>query len=134
MPSENEGFCDNVSIHHHGPCVPGQNRLLVTTNGLFYPCEKVSEKCKDCIIWDIDNGFDEKKIYNLLNLGQYTEKNCKSCWAIHLCTFCVVNCGDKEKICIDDVNNECISRKEVLKKELEFSINVITLIRKNNEY
>lgn len=126
-------FCNNISIHHHGPCVPGQNRLLVTVNGLFYPCEKVSEICEDCIIGDVNHGFNENKIYNLLNLGRYTENDCKKCWAIHLCTFCVVNCGDRDKINEEDVKKECRARKEAIKKELEFTIKTINCIRKNNE-
>lgn len=85
--------------HHSGPCIPGQLRLFVATDGKFFPCEKVSENSQVMIIGNVDEGFDYKKIKELLNVGVLTENECKDCFAFRNCSLCsmVADSGKSEK-------------------------------------
>ena len=51
-----------------GPCVPGEGRLLVTVDGNFVPCERVSEISPPMNIGNLYDGFDMEKVYKLLNV------------------------------------------------------------------
>ena len=84
--------------HHSGPCIPGQLRLFVTTDGHFFPCEKVSENPEIMNIGNLKQGFDYAKVKNLLNVGTLTEDECKHCFAFRNCTLCamVADTGKKE--------------------------------------
>lgn len=79
------------TYHHGGPCVPGSKKLFVSTDGLFYPCEKVNEQYSNNVIGNIHDGFDYNRIYNLYNIGALTESKCKSCWCIRYCKMCIAD-------------------------------------------
>lgn len=81
-------------MHHSGPCIPGAHKLFITTDGSFYPCEKVSEASENMRIGHLDTGFDLEKIKQALNIGALTEKECKKCWAVLFCSLCVVAVDD----------------------------------------
>ncbi|MDR2888354.1 MAG: radical SAM protein [Lachnospiraceae bacterium] len=71
-----------------GQCLPGITRLLVTTDGTFYPCERVSERSAIMQIGSLATGFDHEKSGRLLNCATITAKMCKGCWAFRLCDVC----------------------------------------------
>lgn len=71
----------------NGPCVPGKIRLLVSSEGNFYPCEKVNEN-EVMRIGSLADGFDFAKIKQLLNIGKIGSEKCKNCWAFQLCGIC----------------------------------------------
>lgn len=79
-----------------GPCIPGQKRLFVSTDGNLYPCERVSETSPVMNIGNLKDGFDFGKIDKLLNIAQDTAEDCKYCWAFRHCKLCAGqsdNCG-----------------------------------------
>ena len=78
----------SISTHHNGPCLPGIKRLYVSVDGKYFPCEKVNEKQDFFCIGSVDDGFYINKSKDILNFGKLTEKNCKDCWALRLCSFC----------------------------------------------
>lgn len=80
--------------HPNGMCVPGRDKVFVTVDGNFYPCEKVNENNKYVIIGNINEGFNVEKIKELINLPQLTEKECKKCWAFRFCEMCICHCED----------------------------------------
>lgn len=82
---------------HNGPCFPGVQRLFVTCEGDFFPCEKAFEKLKCLNIGNLSNGFDLDQIEKLLSIGQLSENNCKLCWAKRFCNICAIKCVDFEK-------------------------------------
>jgi len=47
-------------------CNPGVNRLFVSTDGSFYPCERVLEDPKTMCIGDVNDGFNIDKCYNII--------------------------------------------------------------------
>ncbi|MCL2052317.1 MAG: Cys-rich peptide radical SAM maturase CcpM [Lachnospiraceae bacterium] len=71
-----------------GPCIPGQMRLFINVDGLFFPCERVSEKSIAMCIGSLDDGFNLKNAKNILNIGSLTEKECKNCWCFRYCNMC----------------------------------------------
>jgi len=114
-------------MSHSGPCVPGQQKLFVTVNGDFIPCEKVNEMSDVMCIGNIYDGFDYEKIRKLLDIVKLTEKNCINCWAIQHCTQCARNCDNngelsaklKESYCKDiKYNVEKFFKEYVMFKEL----------------
>ena len=75
--------------HPSGPCIAGQHQTLIDVDGNFLPCEKVSELSEAMKIGNVYDGFNEKQIEALLNVGRLTEDLCKDCWAFVGCILCV---------------------------------------------
>ena len=84
--TERDGLSDTESPG--GPCVPGEMRLMVTVDGDFVICERVSEVSDPMIIGNIETGVQFEKTYALLNVAQLTSEQCKDCWAFFHCTLC----------------------------------------------
>ena len=102
--SVHEGMADVVIPS--GICIPGKNRLFITTEGKLFACEKVNENDEMCI-GNLSDGINVDKVKRQLNACSETERDCCNCWALHLCSFCpkVGNiCGDphgekRKRIC-----------------------------------
>lgn len=84
--------------HPSGPCVPGMNRLFVTVDGDFFPCERVSESNSFFKIGNIEEGFDIEKIKKLMNIAKLTEKQCSQCWAMGYCDSCAADMGEEDDL------------------------------------
>ena len=93
--------------HRSGPCIPGVVRLFVNTDGDLFPCEKVSELAQICKIGTLKDGFDVKKVENILNLEKITQKECQNCWAYSECTSCVRFCDDCMEKNKDNILKRC---------------------------
>lgn len=93
--------------NHSGPCMPGIKRLFVNVNGMFLPCEKVSESNPNNYIGSIKTGFDVHSVRKIMNSTQCIKDNCKKCWAIRFCDVCakIANSNDDESIAI--LNKHC---------------------------
>lgn len=102
------GTPDNLS--HGGPCIAGKARLLITVNGVFYPCERVNENMHMCI-GNLITGFDYQRIKNLMNVGEMTTKQCKDCWAIRHCSICAKMCDDGEMLSASEKLKHCDASK-----------------------
>lgn len=110
------------TMHHGGPCMPGARRMFVNIEGDIYPCEKVSESINGTQIGRIEEGFDYKKIYSILNIGQLTEKECLECWNLRLCKMCIgqiepidnkLICEGKLISCRNSIDDTLYSLKEM---------------------
>ncbi|WP_024833484.1 Cys-rich peptide radical SAM maturase CcpM [Ruminiclostridium josui] len=84
--------------HHGGPCIPGAQRLFMSVDGTFYPCERVSEESEAAKIGHIDTGINLDKVRTLLNIGKLTEEKCKNCWVIRYCSLCLVSCDNLKEL------------------------------------
>lgn len=80
--------------HHGGPCTLGSFRLFMTTDGIFFPCEKVCETDKNMQLGNIETGISIDKAKDLLNIETYTEKKCHNCWAYKYCTICCLHMNE----------------------------------------
>ena len=78
---------------HNGPCIPGIRRLFVDTEGKFYVCEKAIEN-DGLSIGSIEKGIDISSARKLLNLGELTQDECKTCFAFRFCSMCAASCID----------------------------------------
>lgn len=86
---------------HNGPCIPGVDRLFVSCEGLFFPCEKIPEI--SCVgIGNVHDGICIQKVQELASIGQLTTEECAGCWAKRFCRICLAKCID--------FKNNCISR------------------------
>lgn len=124
--------------HHSGPCIPGQVRLFMNTEGDFYPCERVNETSEVMKIGNIKEGFDFDKIRALLNIGTLTESECKDCFAFRGCYLCAAYADEsselsknKKMISCNTVryNFEEMLKNAVILKELGISRDKIQLLR-----
>ncbi|MDR0614787.1 MAG: radical SAM protein [Lactobacillales bacterium] len=77
----------------NGCCVPGERRIYVNAEGVFFHCEKVGNIPS---IGNVHSGLDEGKIKRFY-VDEYIQeavKYCKNCWAINLCSLCYIGCYD----------------------------------------
>lgn len=96
----------------NGSCVPGADKLFVSTNGMLYPCEKVNELNKCMCIGDINNGIDCERVRYLMNVGNLLNYNCRECWAIRFCRICCANCDSGENTLSKDMKEfKCLQIK-----------------------
>lgn len=91
-------FIVNGKTYPSGPCIPGVNRLFVTVDGDLFPCERVSETNSAYKIGDLESGFYPEKVKELLNIAQYTKKQCSSCWAMGYCDGCACDMSEGDKL------------------------------------
>lgn len=98
--------------HPSGPCIPGAVRLFVTVEGVFYPCERVNEKCRAYVIGNVEDGFYIESIKQLLNVGALTSENCKNCWAIEYCNSCVSGIDEGDELSAEKRISRCSEIKE----------------------
>lgn len=116
-------------MHPGGPCLPGVRKLFVTTDGTFYPCERVDEESDIMKIGSVYDGFYIEKALSILNIGLITNQDCKNCWAVRYCKICAAMADDstgfsrekKLKVCETVKQNTLVSLKNYcLLKELGY--------------
>lgn len=90
----------NLGIFNHpgGPCIPGKERLLVTCDGKFFPCERVPETTDAICIGNIKDGFNIQNIVELLNIGKLSDDDCLRCFAFRRCSCCLKQCINNNEI------------------------------------
>ena len=86
------------NIHPGGPCLAGAQRLFCNVDGVFFPCERVSEISEPMKIGNVFEGIDEEKVSMLINVGKLTEEECKNCWAILRCSMCAMHCDNLKEL------------------------------------
>ncbi|MCL2853763.1 MAG: hypothetical protein FWE20_12195 [Defluviitaleaceae bacterium] len=80
--------CLPRKFHPGGPCLAGVERLFVSVDGIFYPCERVSESSEVMQIGDVRGGISVDKANAITNVGVTTAAECLKCWAIIHCNMC----------------------------------------------
>ncbi|MGE5630833.1 MAG: Cys-rich peptide radical SAM maturase CcpM [Caulobacteraceae bacterium] len=93
--------------HHGGPCVPAVKKLFMDINGVFYPCERVSELSEPMKIGSVYEGLDVDKMRNILNIGKLTENTCKNCWAYRFCYLCAVQADNLTELSAEKKLSNC---------------------------
>jgi uncharacterized protein len=115
-----------------GPCVPGAIRLMIDTQGNFFPCEHVSERSEVMKIGNIFTGFDKNKVLALLNVAQLTSNECMKCWAYHQCYQCAKYCDDMKSLSPNKRHKECYSVKYTLDTNIRYYLMLKELLEDNN--
>ncbi len=103
-----------------GPCTPGEHRLFLNTEGIFFPCERISEIPEINMIGDVVNGLSTEKSSKVLNISRSQFSNCQDCFAFRGCSNCVKAFdnydNDKDSIKVmcelsrEDFNYELVGR------------------------
>jgi len=102
-----------------GPCIPGQRKLFVNSDGIMYPCEKVSELSSVMQIGTIDQGYNYDKIRNLLNIGAITSEKCKNCYALLHCKLCALYADGCDELSAEQKLKNCHVTFDSFDGELE---------------
>jgi len=105
-------------FHRGGPCVPGIQRLFITTKGELFPCERVSESSQLARIGDLRGGLNINLMKKVLNVEKLTSEKCRSCFAYYFCIACIAHLDDGEKISVDKLAAKCRGIKETADAEL----------------
>ncbi len=105
-------------FHRGGPCVPGVQRLFITTKGELYPCERVSETSSVAKIGDIHNGINIEKAERILNVERETSEMCRNCWAYYFCTACISKLDDGTQISVSKLKERCNDMRNSAESEL----------------
>ena len=99
--------------HHSGPCIPGNTRLFVNADGVYYPCERVSENTQEAIIGNINNGININAVHRVLNYEQEAKTLCYTCWAYRHCDQCIAHKDNN----LDNIKKNCdITKRNLLEK------------------
>ncbi len=103
--------------------MPALKYLFVDMNGTFFPCEKIIEN-PTFSIGNLDDGIDESRVIEFVNIGKMSEERCKSCWAIRFCDICVSHCIDIDKNKLSNVQKSiaCKTQEEVALEFLKKTI------------
>lgn len=102
-------------VTFNGCCVPGVRRLYVSTEGKFYPCERIGLSPS---IGDVDNGIDINKVRKHY-IKEYSDKSvedCSNCWAARMCDICYVGCYTEEGLNCELKKGLCVNQRETLEQ------------------
>jgi uncharacterized protein len=83
----------------NGICLPGLRSLFVSTDGYYYPCEKMNDH-NSLIIGSVFEGFDIENTVKLID--EYATKSlplCKHCWAYRFCDVCFMSSQISGRYC-----------------------------------
>ncbi|MDR1774406.1 MAG: radical SAM protein [Clostridioides sp.] len=100
-------------------CIPGVNRLYITTDGNFLPCEKVGE---GPVIGNIEDGFNLKilKEYYFDDYINKSIKECNKCWSAQLCGVCYCHSMTKNGMDQKLKQHTCNSRRYLNERALTY--------------
>lgn len=90
---------------HAGPCIPGRDKLFVSTTGNFFVCEKVRDNSEDLCIGSLDEGFDLNKIREICKY--MCRDKCKNCWNVLHCNICQSMVADSQGFSSRLFDEEC---------------------------
>lgn len=102
---------------HGGPCIAGKSRLFITSDGVFYPCERVNER-HYMSIGSLDSGFDYDNIKRLMNICELTAEKCKNCWAIRSCSICSKMCDNGKMLSAEEKLKHCDESKHLVETQI----------------
>lgn len=100
-----------------GPCIPGKQRLMVNVDGIFFPCERISETDTNNTIGDVDKGIDLYRAKTIMNVAKRNENECKNCFAFRYCGLCV-KAYDGERAKEGSIYDECQDTRNNLHNRL----------------
>lgn len=110
-------------------CIPGVNRIYVSTDGRYFPCERLPE-LDGLRIGDVNTGVDAKAVYQLLHdWVELGKDECRSCWCLSMCQVgCWREGFDGETITAEEKRIACQSHRRDMSRLL---IDYCTVLEKN---
>jgi len=100
----------------NGICVPGVQRLFVTAEGKFYPCERVGNAF---YLGNVASGLEERKMLNTINhYKEVSTPDCIQCWAVRLCKLCFASARKGNELNLDRKKRNCLIERKNLHEAL----------------
>lgn len=110
----------------HSICMPGANRIFVSTTGEYFICEKV-EGNSNMRVGDVDSGVDINVVKNLVNdYYDFINEECSDCWLIRMCSACFVHAVHNNQLDKEKFRQNCQLRKRVFNDALITYIEIAT--------
>ena len=112
----------DTSFSVNAICIPGGDRLFVTTDGYLKICESMDNSFTIGSIW---TGFDFSKIKNIIEKYLiYANKFCRKCWAVRLCNLCYIYFVKGEKFDVKMWKENCKKERAGIEDFLKFYIEI----------
>ena len=105
-----------------GPCVPISHRMMISTDGMILPCERVNELNPAMQLGTLDTGVDVEKVKAMLNVAQLTAEECKRCVAFRYCKICAKSCDGDTELTREERLKGCAGNKQYAATMLELRI------------
>lgn len=104
-------------LRQNGCCNPGNQRLYITTEGIFHVCERIGESPA---IGDVDHGLDKEAIkkYYVDEYAEASLPDCSNCWATQLCSLCFASFYNKDGIDVQEKKRLCNIHRHLIKYNL----------------
>jgi len=99
------------SLQLLGCCDPGIRRLLVSPDGLLYPCEKLDSSLP---IGTVKEWIDMSLVCNLHESMNKLTELCHRCWAVKICKMCFASFFDGKSLSNELKTNVCDDYKATL--------------------
>jgi uncharacterized protein len=97
----------------NGACLPGESRIFVTTDGVFYPCERACPR--GYAIGDYRTGLQVDQVRRLLEPFVHgCETLCQECWAFRLCRLCYMHCMESGTLSEKGRREGCERQKSLI--------------------
>lgn len=117
---------DSQYIFPHAICMPGIERLFISSNGDFHICEKIDDSYT---IGSLKYGYNYEKIQSLLDrYVSISNSNCMDCWVKKICGSCFTHLIDKEELSMEKQNYFC----DIYKKHFDSMLKYYIEIREKN--
>lgn len=116
-------------VKKNGCCIPGHQRLYITTQGDFKVCERVGNTP---FIGSLNEGLNIENIKKYY-INEYDKKSekCKYCWACHLCTLCYSSCMQEHGVDSQLKEEACHAMQVHLRNNL---IEYYHILENNSDY
>jgi uncharacterized protein len=109
---------DRYSLN--GCCIPGVEKLFVSTNGTFRVCEKIATDAP--AIGNVLTGIEFSTIMKSY-LDEYEKMcrtKCSDCWALRLCSLCYDHALNNGKLDINTRSKNCMFEKKMKERTLVY--------------
>ncbi len=113
------------AIPINGCCFPGERRLFVSCDGVFFACERVDGGHP---LGDVHNGIEADKIERLVEEYRRACRDCLNCWAVRFCRTCFAG------VCVGGKVHEHLRKEDCLafREKMESVLRIYhTVIEKN---
>jgi len=110
----------------HSICMPGANRIFVSTTGEYYICEKV-EGNSNMKVGDIDSGVDVNRVKDMVkDYYDFINEECSDCWLVRMCSACFVHSVHDNRFDKEKFKQNCQLRKRVFDDALLTYVEIAT--------
>lgn len=110
----------------HSICMPGANRIFVSTTGDYFICEKV-EGNSNMKVGNVDSGVDVSIVKTMIkDYYDFINEECSNCWLVRMCSACFVHAVHNNQFDKGKFKQNCQLRKRVFNDALITYVEIAT--------